>query len=190
VKRILVLNGHPAAQSLSRTLAEAYADAARQAGHDVRLAYLHELQFDNDYEEKKPLEPRLDQLMQDLAWSEHFVMTTPMWWGGIPAKLKGLFDRAFLPGMAYDPRKLSRLGIPAPLLVGRTARVVFTSDTPGWFFRLVYKNALVWQLRRQILEFVGLKPARFTHLGPASHPKPGEVTRWLKQVRRLGTIAA
>lgn len=190
MKRIFILNGHPAALSLSRTLAETYADAARQAGHEVRLVHLHELQFDHDYAENKPLEPRLDQLMQDLAWSEHFVMTTPMWWGGLPAKLKGLFDRAFIPGRAFDPRNLNRLGIPSPLLVGRSARVVFTSDTPGWFLRLVYKNALIWQLRRQILEFVGLKPARFTHLGPASHPKTGQVARWLEQVRHLGAAAA
>ena len=34
-KRIFVLNGHPAETSLNRTLAEAYADAARAAGHEV-----------------------------------------------------------------------------------------------------------------------------------------------------------
>ena len=48
-KRIYVLNGHPAAQSLNRTLAESYADAARAAGHDVRMTHLHDLDFDPDY---------------------------------------------------------------------------------------------------------------------------------------------
>ncbi|MGE0347884.1 hypothetical protein [Hydrogenophaga sp.] len=45
-------------------------------------------------------------------------------------------------------------------------------------------------MRRQILEFVGLKPTRLTHLGPASEPKAGEVQRWVAQVRRLGSQAA
>lgn len=190
MKRIFILDGHPAAKSLSRALAETYAEAARQAGHEVRLVHLHELHFDHDYAEKKPLEPVLDQLMRDLAWSDHFVMTTPMWWGGVPAKLKALFDRALLPGRAYDPRRPSRLGLPAPLLTGRSARVVFTSDTPSWFMRMAYKNALIWQLRRQVLEFVGLKPARFTHLGPASKALPSQVSRWLEQMRLLGAAAA
>ena len=118
------------------------------------------------------------------------MMSTPMWWGGLPAKLKGLFDRALLPGRAFDTRNKTLVGLPRPMLTGRTARVVITSDTPGWFMRLAYKNALIWQLRRQILEFVGLKPTRLTHLGPASEPKAGEVARWVAQVRRLGSQAA
>ncbi|MDO8887689.1 MAG: NAD(P)H-dependent oxidoreductase [Hydrogenophaga sp.] len=195
MKRIFILNGHPAETSLSRTLVEAYADAARQAGHEVRLTHLHDLHFDTDFgwvdfENPKPLEPALEQLLQDLSWSEHFMMSTPMWWGGLPAKLKGLFDRALLPGRAFDTRNKTLIGLPRPMLTGRTARVVITSDTPGWFMRLAYKNALIWQLRRQILEFVGLKPTRLTHLGPASEPKAGEVARWVAQVRRLGSQAA
>ena len=97
MKRIFILNGHPAERSLSRTLVEAYADAARQAGHEVRLTHLHDLAFDADfgwvdYQQPKALEPALEQLLQDLSWSEHFMMSTPMWWGGLPAKLKGLFE--------------------------------------------------------------------------------------------------
>jgi NAD(P)H dehydrogenase (quinone) len=195
VKRIFILNGHPAEHSLSRTLVEAYADAARQAGHEVRITHLHDLHFDGDFEwvnfeHPKPLEPALEQWLQDLSWSEHFMMSTPMWWGGLPAKLKGLFDRALLPGRAFDTRKKTLLGLPTPMLTGRTARVVITSDTPGWFMRLAYKNALLWQVRRQILEFVGLKPARLTHLGPASEAKPEQVQRWVKQIQQLGTQAA
>ena len=48
-KRIYILNGHPAENSLSRAMAEAYADAARAAGHDVRLTHIHDLDFDPDY---------------------------------------------------------------------------------------------------------------------------------------------
>jgi NAD(P)H dehydrogenase (quinone) len=194
MKRIFIFNGHPAEHSLSRTLVEAYAAAARQAGHEVRLAHLHDLAFDTDfgwvdYQQPKALEPALEQWLQDLSWSEHFMMSTPMWWGGLPAKLKGLFDRALLPGRAFDTRNKTRLGLPSPLLTGRTARVVITSDTPGWFMRLAYKNALIWQLRGQILEFVGLKPTKLTHLGPASKARPDQVQRWVKQMQHLGAQA-
>ena len=195
MKRIFILNGHPAEHSLSRTLVDAYADAARQAGHEVRITHLHDLHFDGDFEwvnfeHPKPLEPALEQWLRDLSWSEHFMMSTPMWWGGLPAKLKGLFDRTLLPGRTFDTRKKTLLGLPTPMLTGRSARVVLTSDTPGWFMRLAYKNALLWQVRRQILEFVGLKPTRLTHLGPASEAKPEQVQRWVKQIQQLGTQAA
>ncbi|MHA3914752.1 NAD(P)H-dependent oxidoreductase [Halovulum sp. GXIMD14793] len=92
------------------TIAETYAKAAKENGHDVRLAHLRDYRFDIDFEfgsytHIKPLEADLEQFMQDLDWAEHFVLMTPMWWGGLPAKLKGLFDRTFLPGTAFDSRQ-------------------------------------------------------------------------------------
>ncbi|MBN0989511.1 NAD(P)H-dependent oxidoreductase [Amphritea pacifica] len=193
-KRIFILNGHPAQESLSKTLLESYAHAAREAGHEVRMAHLHDMKFDSDYgfagyTTYKPLEPVLEKVLSDLEWCEHLVMSTPLWWGGIPAKLKGLFDRAFLPGRVFDTQ-VTKFGIPSPMLSGRTARVIVTSDTPNLFMRLFYKNALHHQLRKQIFGFIGFKPTRIIQFSSASHAKPAAVERWLKQVRKLGACAS
>ena len=98
--RILVLDGHPAPASLCRSLAQRYADAAREAGHELRVVHLHDLDFDADfglagYGTTKPLEPSLQKFLDDLAWCGHFVLFTPMWWGGLPALTKGFIDRLF-----------------------------------------------------------------------------------------------
>jgi len=193
-KKILVLNGHPAERSLSRTFAETYAAAAEANGHDVRTVHLDGLEFDLDfgrssYDEAKPLEPALEQLLADVEWSDHLVLTTPLWWGGLPAKLKGLIDRMFIPGRTFDSRNKTTIGLPRPLLSGRTARVLVTSDTPGWFMRLAYRQALFHQLRGQIFGFVGFKPTRISHFTGASKPKPGLVDRWVAQVQKLGAAA-
>ncbi len=194
-KKILILDGHPGETSLSRTFAETYAQAAQQQGHEVRMIHLSELQFDHDfgqgnYEEFKPLEPVLEDVLSDLEWSEHLVLTTPMWWGGLPAKLKGLIDRAFIPGRTFDTRNTTRIGFPSPMLTGRTARVILTSDTPGWFMRLIYRQAMIRQVRDQILGFVGFKPTKFTYFAGASDPKPGNVDRWISKVQQIGAQAA
>lgn len=193
-KRIFILNGHPGETSLNRTLAENYASAARAAGHEVRLTHLHDLSFDPDFEfggyrTIKPLEPGLEQVIDDITWSEHMVLTTPMWWGGLPAKLKGLFDRVLLPGRAFSTRELDWMGMPTPMLSGRTGRVIMTSDTPGWFMRWIYHNAMLRQLRDQILGFVGIKPARITHFSGASQPKPGLIDQWIARVQGFGANA-
>ncbi|MEM7425431.1 MAG: NAD(P)H-dependent oxidoreductase [Pseudomonadota bacterium] len=194
-KRIFILNGHPGQSSLNRTLAENYAAAATRAGHHVRLTHLHDLEFDADYEfggydNWKPLEADLEQVLADIEWSQHVVLTTPMWWGGLPGKLKGLFDRTLLPGRTFNTRESDWMGMPLPMLSGRTGRVIMTSDTPGWFMRWVYRNAMLRQLRDQILGFVGIKPARITHFSGATAPKPGKVESWIEEVRRYGAVGA
>lgn len=192
-KRIFILNGHPSETSLSKAMSEAYAKAASAAGHDVRLMNLHDLDFDMDYEfagyaKHKPLEPDLKVFQENMEWAQHFVLTTPMWWGGLPAKLKGLIDRAFLPGWAFDPRN-RKMGKPAPLLTGRSARAIVTSDTPDFLFGLFYRKALLRQIKGQIFHFVGFKPAKITHLSPASKAGSDQVKPWMKIIDSLGQRA-
>lgn len=192
-KRILVLDGHPGETSLSRLFSETYAQAAKSAGHDVRVTHLADLNFDMDfgggnYTDYKPLEPEIETFLQDLEWSDHLVLATPMWWGGLPAKLKGLFDRVLLPGRTFDTR-VTKMGMPTPVLTGRTGRVILTSDTPKWFLRAFYGNAILRQMTGQIFGFIGITPTKYSYFSGASHPKPNQVDRWVDAVRRIGAKA-
>ncbi|MEJ6390961.1 NAD(P)H-dependent oxidoreductase [Gymnodinialimonas ulvae] len=192
-KRIFILNGHPGRTSMSRSMVEAYAEAARAAGHAVRVAHISELQFDPDfgegsYREVKALEPDLQAVADAITWAQHVVLICPMWWGAAPAKLKGLIDRVLIPGFAMDTRR-RRFGAPLPLLTGRTARLVVTSDTPDWYFRLVYGRNFIQLMRKQVFGFVGIKPMRATHFTMASKATNARVARWLDATRALGARA-
>jgi len=194
-RNIIVLNGHPGATSLSKSLCQAYIGAAQAQGHVVRYHDLSEMSFDLDYGQSgyhnpKPLEPALEAFLADLEWAGHVVLATPLWWGGIPAKLKGLFDRALLPGRAFDTRNTNLMGLPKPMLTGKTARVLLTSDTPPLFLRLFYGNAIKKFVSRQILGFVGIKPTRFSSFAPASEATEATVKTWSRQVAGLGEKAA
>lgn len=155
--------------------------------------HLHDLDFDMDYgfagyAKQKPLEPDLETIETNIDWSEHVVLTTAIWWGGLPAKLKGLIGRTFLPGWVFDTRTI-RMGLPAPTLEGRTSRAIVTSDTPKLVFRVLYRNALLHQVKGQIFHFVGMKPAKMTHFSPATGAKPDQVKPWMKTVESLGRRA-
>jgi len=194
VARIFILDGHPGPSSVARQAVLRYAEAARAAGHDVRLAHLHDLAFDPDrgkagYADPKPLEPVLEQHLESLEWCSHFVLAFPLWWGGFPAKLKGWIDRVFLNGRTFTTDTTTAIGLPAPLLKGRSARVLVTSDTPPSFMWLAYGSAIQRQLRGQILGFCGFKPVRITWFAPASHPKPGAVDKLMTQMEGFGRAA-
>lgn len=192
-RRVVLLNAHPAQTSFSGALAEAYEQGAVAAGHVVRRHNLHAMAFDDDFgqagfRDTRPLEPALAAFVEDLQWSQHVVMVAPMWWGGLPARAKGLIDRTFLPGIAFDPRQRT-MGLPKPLLKGRTARFILTSDTPWWAFRFVYGRSLWRQVKQQIFGYVGIAPTRFTHLSPVEHSTPAVRARWLADIGRLGQAA-
>jgi NAD(P)H dehydrogenase (quinone) len=185
--RVLVINGNPSRDSFCSVLAEEAAKTARSQGAEVRLIQLEDMAFDPDlkdgYRSRKTLEPDLAHFQAAITWCDTFVLIHPLWWGSPPAKLKGLFDRAFLPGFAF--RYIKGKALPEKLLGGRTARVLVTSDTPPFFLWLLYRNAWLSVLKRQILNFTGLKVTKLKAIGPMRDAKPGASDKWLAAARAL-----
>ena len=188
--RTLLILGHPSPDSFNATLANAYADAARQAGRELRRIDLHALNFDpilhGAYRGEQPLEPDLQAAQVDILWAQEIVWIYPVWWGGLPALLKGFLDRVLLPGFAYKFHKGHRSW--DKLLKGRTTRIVVTLDTPGWYDRLVYGRPAWRQMKHTILQFCGLKLLSTTTCAPIATSTPAQRERWLAEVRRLAAL--
>ncbi len=185
--RVLVLDGHPDGSSLCSALAVAAAEAARARGAEVRLVSLSAMQFDpnlaNGYKSRMPHEPDLEAVLADIRWCDTFILVHPLWWGAAPAKLKGLFDRLFLPGIAFAYEGDGHF--PKKLFEGRTARVLITADTPPWYLWLGYRNGWLNVLRRQILDFVGLKVTQMKVVGTIRDATPARIEQFFAVARRL-----
>lgn len=188
-KRILLILGHPSGASFCAALAERYVQSAIDAGHEVRQLRLGELDFDpvlrEGYRQIQALEEALSAAQSDILWAEHLTLVYPIWWGGIPALLKGFFDRVFLPGFAFKYRKGK--AFPDKLLKGRTAHLLVTMDTPPWYYRWFYRMPGLHQVRKTTLEFCGIKPLRTLTFGPilGSHGQQRE--KWLQQAQAIAT---
>ncbi|TNI09910.1 NAD(P)H-dependent oxidoreductase, partial [Aeromonas salmonicida] len=104
--RLLVINGNPKPDSFCHALAREYARSAEEAGAEVTLLHVGELAFEPDlrhgYDLMPPLEPDLLALQQSLSAAHHLVIVSPLWWGNMPARLKGLLDRTLLSGFAFQ----------------------------------------------------------------------------------------
>jgi len=188
-KRVFAFIGHPGWESLCASLVSAYLDGVKGGGHEVRSLNLAAMNFDPNleggrYRTAAPLEVDLQTFLDNLQWCEHFVLGHPLWWGGFPARLKGVFDRALLPGAVYDSSG-KRL-LPRPLLKGRSTRVLITADTPGFFLRLAYGNAILKQTDRQVFRICGMKPNRFSVFSPVKTSTDEKRKSWLNTARELG----
>ncbi len=190
-KRILVILGHPANKSFCGALADSYVKGAEAAGNEVRFIALGNLSFDpvlhNGYATIQELEPDLVIAQAAIAWAQHIVFVYPIWWGAMPALLKGFIDRAFLPGFAFRYREGSQFW--DRLLSGRSAHLLVTMDTPPWYFRWVYRMPGHNQMKRTILEFSGIKPVTVSSFGPIKGSSQQEREKWLAQVSAYGQHA-
>jgi len=189
-KRILVLLGNPDKQSYSGNVADAYGDAARKAGHEVVRININDLRFDpilhKGYKEIQPLEPDLIKLQEQWNWADHVVIVYPNWWCTMPAILKGMFDRIFLPGFAFNFDKKSKKLIQR--LKGKTAHVIVIAGTHSPFMTWLKYGDFTNEIRYGILEFAGMK-TRVTTYGPSERVSPARRTRWLHQVAHFGKNA-
>lgn len=191
LRRILILQGHPAPDSLCEGLATAYARGARESGHTVVTLRLREIDFDpvlhEGYARVQPLEAGLLAAQTAILDADHIVIIHPTWWGGMPALLKGFLDRTLVPGFAFRYRE----GSPwwDKLLTGRSAHVITTMDTPPWYFRLRYGDAGVRQLKRAVLEYCGVRPLKITRIGRVKDASPERIARWLSAAYRAGRKA-
>lgn len=190
-KRILVILGHPTSDSFCGALANSYAEGAKAAGNEVQHISLGNLSFDpvlhNGYAKIQELEPGLVAAQAAITWAQHIVFVYPIWWGAMPALLKGFIDRIFLPGFAFRYREGSLFW--DSLLSGRSAHLLVTMDTPPWYFRWVYRMPGHNQMKRTILEFSGIKPVTVSSFDPIKGSTRQKREMWLEQAKLHGHLA-
>lgn len=187
-KKVLIINGHPNEGSFNFGVATAYESGARSVGAEVKHLVVSELKFNPNlefgYQKRTPLEPDLIAAWEAIQWAEHLVWVHPVWWGGLPAIMKGFIDRLFLPGMAFQYRENSIQW--DKLLKGKTAHIITTLDQPSWYYRLVYGRPSVNQLKKSTLEFCGISPVKVTYLGIVKTSDFNVRKKWLEKIEQLG----
>jgi len=195
LKNIAVVIGHPFTGSFSHALAERYIEDARRCGATLRILDLATHKFStiptalNEVRVRgidglDALEPSIAGMVRDMEWADHIVFVYPVWWGTYPAVLKGFIDRVVLSGVAFKygskPTKWQKLWR------GKTARIIYTMDTPIWWNRLVYKAPSENSLRWSTLWYVGVKTIGVTKFTPIRTSTAEGREKWLRAVGQLG----
>ena len=108
--RILVIFSHPVETSFHAAMHARVVAALRKAGHEVDDCDLYAEKFNPVLSREERLnyhDTSVNQLpvksyVERLRRAEALVFCFPVWCFGLPAMLKGWFDRVLMPGVSFD----------------------------------------------------------------------------------------
>jgi putative NADPH-quinone reductase len=194
-RRIAIIQGHPdpAGHHLCHALADAYAQGAEAAGHEVQRIEIAQLDFPwlrtkEDFNSGSP--PAILKPWQDVIRNaDHVVIIYPLWLGAMPALLKAFVEQIFRPGFAFqylDPRR----GKWRRLLKGKSARIIVTMGMPAIIYRWYFGAHGLKNLKRNILGFCGVAPIKESLVGMVDELSEAKRKRWLAAMVELGRAAA
>ncbi len=136
--RVLYLYCHPLPESFHAGILQESLKGLAEAGHEVDLCDLYKEKFDpvlweqdrRDYHDLDKNQRGLETYIERLRRADALVVQFPTWTFGLPAMLKGYFDRIMMPGVAFD---ISDPGNVKPMLSNiRTVTGVSTYGRPRW----------------------------------------------------------
>lgn len=201
-RSITIIQGHPDPENrhFGHALAEAYAEGAREAGHEVNVISVSQLDFrllrnGREYLTSPPPEAIRDA-QSVIEQSDHLLLVYPVWNGTMPAVLKGFLEQTFRPDFVFPDRELGLgqrrkgMGLLSYLrarkaLSGKSARIVATMGMPAFLYR--------WHFRphpeRTTLRFSGVRRIRSCWIGRVDTAGPRARKRWLRKMRMLGRRA-
>jgi NAD(P)H dehydrogenase (quinone) len=188
--RFLVVYAHPLDDSFHSALHRQVVRALNDAGHEVDDCDLYAEGFQPvlSAEERRAYHDAganggfAPREIERLRRCQGLVLVFPTWWFGMPAILKGWFDRVWLPGVAFALAG----GQTRPLLhqIERFA-VVTTYGSPWWVIRLMLgdPNRRVLMRGIRILMSRGVRTRWFAKYD-MDDADPASCSRFLHKVGR------
>ena len=190
MKKVLIINGHPDKESFNYGLSEAYKKGAQKSKAEIKEIKIRELSFNPNlefgYRKRTELEPDLLAAQEKLKWADHIVWVYPVWWGSVPAIMKGFLDRVLLPGFAFQKREGSVWW--DKYFTGKSSRLICTMDQPTWYYRLIYISPSHNAMKKLTMNFIGVKSVKITSIGPIRLSKEEFRQKWLTKVEKLGEL--
>mgnify|MGYP002477326259 FL=1 len=159
-----------------------------QAKKAYQVIDLNKVAFNPVLEEKdlalfskgETTDPMVQKYQHMLMETDELVFIFPVWWFGIPAILKGFFDKVMLKDFAYIEGKTGLKGLLTHI---KRTTVITTSELPTWYLILFSGNPIKGTFIRSTLRGIGLKKVKWLNSGMTSSGKKITRTNFLHKVK-------
>ncbi|MCM8775297.1 MAG: NAD(P)H-dependent oxidoreductase [Candidatus Omnitrophica bacterium] len=187
----LIVYCHPNPKSFNHAVKETFVLALKQKGQDVRVRDLYDLNFDpvlkgSDFaafqEGNVPEDIRREQ--EQIRWADVITFIFPIWWTGMPARMKGYIDRVFSHGFAYVMDEKGLRG-----LLGSKKMIIFnTCGTPeDVYIRSGMRKSIEQIFQEGIFGFCGMKVIGHKFFGAVPTVSNDERAKMLEEVKRIAS---
>ncbi|MBZ5216862.1 NAD(P)H-dependent oxidoreductase [Bacillus paralicheniformis] len=182
-----VIYAHPNPNSFNGAILNQVIKALEDGKHSYDVIDLYKDRFDPVllFDEKKrrsdmKRDPETAEYRRIVKNADHLIFIYPLWWGGMPAIMKGFIDRVFAAGEAYTYQGK----LPKGLLKAPTALVYYTADAPSWYLRFWRRDADWVTVKDVMLKFCGVRRVRRLLFAGVKDSSDGKRTQWLDRVYR------
>jgi putative NADPH-quinone reductase len=147
--KFLIIQSHPYEKSFNKQLTKNITDVLKEK-HEVDVIDLIQDNFNpimgkedlKLFSQGKSADKKVYEYQDKIKEADILVFAFPIWWGVMPAILKGFIDKVFLKDFAYIHNESGLKGI-----LNKKAIVITTMETP----KDVYNNVLGSQIQNQFI---------------------------------------
>ena len=165
----LIIKSHPYNGSFNEGTAKAIKETAESKGHDVSEIDLIADGFNpvmtaedlKAWGQGQSVDPLVNKYQKEIENTDIMVFPFPIWWGAMPAVLKGFCDKVLLPGWAY---KHGDNGEMIGLLTTKKAIVIATMETPVEIFADYFNNPVEGAFIKDTLQTCGIEVIRYEQI--------------------------
>lgn len=182
-----IIYAHPYNKSFNHAILDTVKERLDASGKDYTVLDLYADGFNPAFEADslrlysrgETADPLVAKYLDVLLGTDELIMIFPVWWGTVPAIVKGFFDKVFLPGKAYGYDAAGNL-IPAQIKIDRTV-VLTTSQADKQYFQPYFEGYLV----PMTLSVVGMNNVEWHDCDQAAKGPDAVRTAFLEKVRTL-----
>lgn len=159
--KYLIINCHPYQKSFNYTLATAIVEKLNK-NNSIQFIDLIADNFNpvmsaqdlNLWRTGNTDDQLVKKYMNAIQQADEVIFTFPVWWGAMPAILKGFCDKVLLPNFAYKYDENHNL---LPNLTGKKAIVISTMEISNQHFNDTFKNPIQHSFLELTLNTCGFK---------------------------------
>ena len=183
--QLLIINADIDKSETTAALISAYKSGATTSQIMIKDLVIADMKFNSNRQfslHATENEPDLQHAISLLKWATHIAIFCPVYKDSINTKIKGFFDRVFMPDRVFISNERSSVNN----FGGRSARIISILDEPAWTDWQANKHPTYLAIKKNMLEKRQITPVHTSTIGHLYSLENEYSKKWLQKLNSFG----